>query len=531
VANETGLYDTAVEMAGVMVPAGVDAFRTNGYSVVGDGGAALYKRVISEPAHAGKVQTLEGAWWELVPDLGRVNVLCFAGGDIGAKFNAAVAYVVAVRQNSANTQFPDTAVIVIPAGTYTSTTTMEVLSAHNLVIEASGAVIRNLAGAHTVFKCIATGHMSVRGLKIDLRNNNLPSEAILLAGSNWHATFTDVGVQANTSNTNFAAVCAKQGNLSGFDDNDRNKGNFWTTFERFSVVRYSGADPNTVPVGIDLQGCSNAFRAIDCRFHGGGVGVLIRNQNGSATSGISNDVQLHYCAFEGGSAAVKFTSTVAAGVSGGSIFGCRFETMGSVLDVSGMTGSTPAPLWLAANTIISSTTNYVVGNANHFTSLDTSITPAFVTARLNNYSGAFFQVAGGAKAAVRAHAVQSAGGGSVSLERTDGTVDGLLSQKAGGGMDINSPSSNNIRISGLKGIASGGIHANNLRGTVATPASGNTVAVTLSPAEPDASYYIWVEADRNQGSMWVTSKATGGFTINSEAAFTSGGTINWLLVR
>src|SRR5690606_20667332 len=41
------------------------AFRTNGFAIVGDGGAALYKRVASEPTHAGKVMSADGAWWEL----------------------------------------------------------------------------------------------------------------------------------------------------------------------------------------------------------------------------------------------------------------------------------------------------------------------------------------------------------------------------------------------------------------------------------------------------------------------------------
>ncbi|MEM1344127.1 MAG: glycosyl hydrolase family 28-related protein, partial [Pseudomonadota bacterium] len=50
------------------VPAAVTAFRTTGYTSAGDGGGALYLRVGAEPAHAGKVQSGDGAWWELQPD-------------------------------------------------------------------------------------------------------------------------------------------------------------------------------------------------------------------------------------------------------------------------------------------------------------------------------------------------------------------------------------------------------------------------------------------------------------------------------
>lgn len=53
----------------------VPYIRTSGYSVIGDGGEALYKRVASEPAHTGKVQSADGAWWELA--VVSVNPLMF----------------------------------------------------------------------------------------------------------------------------------------------------------------------------------------------------------------------------------------------------------------------------------------------------------------------------------------------------------------------------------------------------------------------------------------------------------------------
>lgn len=39
--------------------------RTAGYGEPGDGGHALYRRAASEPTHPGKVQSADGAWWEL----------------------------------------------------------------------------------------------------------------------------------------------------------------------------------------------------------------------------------------------------------------------------------------------------------------------------------------------------------------------------------------------------------------------------------------------------------------------------------
>ncbi|MER8548333.1 hypothetical protein NKH41_21795 [Mesorhizobium sp. M1169] len=40
-----------------------------GYAAARDGGAACYRRVLSEPNHAGKVQSQDGAWWEIIGDV------------------------------------------------------------------------------------------------------------------------------------------------------------------------------------------------------------------------------------------------------------------------------------------------------------------------------------------------------------------------------------------------------------------------------------------------------------------------------
>jgi hypothetical protein len=53
---------TALQAANV--PAAVVGLRLLGYSTVGDGGGAHYKRVASEPAHPHKIQSADGAWWE-----------------------------------------------------------------------------------------------------------------------------------------------------------------------------------------------------------------------------------------------------------------------------------------------------------------------------------------------------------------------------------------------------------------------------------------------------------------------------------
>ncbi|MES0157598.1 hypothetical protein NKJ81_29155 [Mesorhizobium sp. M0018] len=69
------IYATKTGMAAFAVPADISALRVIGYSSAGDGGTALYKRAVSQPPHAGKFQSLDGAWWELAEPTINVQML------------------------------------------------------------------------------------------------------------------------------------------------------------------------------------------------------------------------------------------------------------------------------------------------------------------------------------------------------------------------------------------------------------------------------------------------------------------------
>lgn len=56
-------YDTIADVEAAQIGVVVLYLRTAGYYTPGDNGGALYKRVASEPQHAGKVQSEDGAWW------------------------------------------------------------------------------------------------------------------------------------------------------------------------------------------------------------------------------------------------------------------------------------------------------------------------------------------------------------------------------------------------------------------------------------------------------------------------------------
>lgn len=58
-------YETRTAAAEASISASINYVRTAGYASAGDGGGGLYKRVGSEPSHAGKFQSADGTWWEL----------------------------------------------------------------------------------------------------------------------------------------------------------------------------------------------------------------------------------------------------------------------------------------------------------------------------------------------------------------------------------------------------------------------------------------------------------------------------------
>lgn len=63
-------------MTAISIPASINAIFVGGYSTPGDGGAGIYKRVATQPTHAGKFTSADGAFWELV-FTGEVPGACF----------------------------------------------------------------------------------------------------------------------------------------------------------------------------------------------------------------------------------------------------------------------------------------------------------------------------------------------------------------------------------------------------------------------------------------------------------------------
>lgn len=151
------IYDTVVEMSSVTIPATVVAIRVNGYSSAGDGGAALYRKVASQPSHQGKFQTLDGAWWELAESQPRPQMFgVISGVDDTAIVQKAIDY------GASCVMFPDGNYAIQQIVPKTGTC---------LLAENRGAKFTAIGSSHVVF---LNGVSMVSIRNIFFQGNNTP---------------------------------------------------------------------------------------------------------------------------------------------------------------------------------------------------------------------------------------------------------------------------------------------------------------------------------------------------------------------
>lgn len=100
------IYATVVGMPSLEIPVGINAIRVNGYYAAGDGGGALYVKVNDEPAHGGKFQTADGAWWEISETSVNPRQFGARGDGVADDSNAFVAAASAFKE------------ITVPTGVY-----------------------------------------------------------------------------------------------------------------------------------------------------------------------------------------------------------------------------------------------------------------------------------------------------------------------------------------------------------------------------------------------------------------------------
>lgn len=502
------------------------------------------------PMAAPHIQAVDGRIVEVLPDGMRAyNIKAFGRSSVKESLEYAI---LAAKEDSSNASswLSDIPAVFVPPSDYVLDDTVVVSQVPNLVMETRGALFIQRDEGFSPFKFVASPNMQIKGLTFDMLNNSGPDEAILLAGQCAFSTFVDLRVLANSENPEFAFVRMKQGTPSGFNDDNRDVGNFWITFDRPWTRKRTGADTGGFAYAFDLQGSQNAIRINNGRLgHFTKAGVLIRNQNGSALSGITNDVQLLQTAFETYTGpAIKYVSEGKDGgaaptipIAGGAAIGCRFEdgdaVFESLLSAPGTVNNISQPFQFYGSTVISSVPKFATDNsALHYTNLGGSVTPSTPAVFLNHSGLRVLGVSGSGNPALSVQALQRSPGGSdgsVSIVRIDGTRDGGISQMPGGGIDIDGGSPGRVRVTGMNSISGTGTAGRNLRGrfTAATEDVGLTnKAITFPNAEPDASYYVMLTGNKDR-KLWWSSRTASGFTINTDTAWVAGDVVEWLLVR
>jgi hypothetical protein len=120
-------FASRADVALATIPAAVDTIRTDGYATPGDRGGGLYKRVGSQPSHIAKVQSADGAWWELTPERGEVTVEQFGGKADwdGATGTDNYAAFMAACQFYSDTDRDFTPIVQLGVGAYYSSLTIE----------------------------------------------------------------------------------------------------------------------------------------------------------------------------------------------------------------------------------------------------------------------------------------------------------------------------------------------------------------------------------------------------------------------
>jgi len=390
---------------------------------------------------------------------------------------------------------------------------------HTLTVIGHGAEITT-AGAISGLKLTGgstLGGVSVHGLKINHRNNTLCTFGFELEQT-WHARLIDCKVVANEDVAGYAAVSLANGTSS-----DPTTGCFWTEINQLQVRKQSGGDNGNITVGVLLKGAANATT-----IRGGSLGNCVTPVLHTFHAGetyLANGLLVDGVAIEGYTTAYHQLSN--GGYVAVRLVNNRFELGTTVFSFTGGGASSQHPFF-AGNVFISNAGAYI-NNPDDlpYIAYDASITPDYVADTPHFSSPVFIQSLQGADMPL---IVKTAGGGrGIQLENGSGVRVALLSWTGTGNEAalIGDPT-DGLEFQNIRSISATATPGDNLRGS-ATFATSGTVSVSFGTDEPDATYFLAISGDVDE-NFWVTSKAVGGFTINSDNALSTA-TVDWVLIR
>lgn len=313
-------HDSRPALGAAIVPAGIGHVFLRGYAEAGDGGAAHYKRVASEPSHFGKIQSSDGAWWELAetrPTPQMFGALADNSNDDLEAINRCGHFVNAKGLG----------LLYIPNGTYrvdTSATGVAAQPDHGFVgiVVYDGMTIRGQSREETIIKSIdgvgrhliipVTGAVSyqIESLTLD---GNKATHATGTAGIRLHSENNDVRIHNVRTRNNLSygigvaydavtpltdlnmhvSDCIIEDNgTDGFDCKISHR-----AFLERIVSRNNGN------AGIDVRG--HYVVTSDCLAHGNGTWGISVGRVTSDQSGIAHHQSVNCIAHDNGSAGFR----------------------------------------------------------------------------------------------------------------------------------------------------------------------------------------------------------------------------------
>lgn len=399
-----------------------------------------------------------------------------------------------------------------------------VLSAYGVELYTTGAIYALTVTGGSL------GGLDIVGLTHVNTTDSLALGGINLSGTQncrvigcWTEVSTAIGASAS-----YGAVI-----LQPSDPTNDNTGAFWNKVIDCGVRASSGN--NCIEYGVLILGACNATVVRGGNYSSCVNGVGILNQIGGSNTGtLANAVVICENAFEGNANSIngvfvngQSSAASGANITGLRIYGNRGESLTNFVSFNNFTEDSPVPPFIFGNYLVSSVSNYVVnGSSITICTLDPSVTPAWGLAAPNTWlrgNGTWrFDSIDSTHDAVVAGAQNSGSG----FGLYNGTTRlASLRMRTGGGAYMDAPGG--LFLRDISSISASSTEAKNLRGT-ASFSSGTTVAVSFGTAESDSSYYITLSGNA-AGYCWVTSKGTGGFTINCSNS--NSNSVDWILVR
>lgn len=179
--------NTRASITTTNVPAPVLFIRTAGYTTVGDGGGALYKRISTPvPVQAWHVQSQDGAWWQLAEKI--INPLMFGalGNDAADDTAALVAWIAATAALGGSAH--------LPTGTYRISAGLSITAGMKIYGDGFWSIIRLMTATQNGFAINTDYAVHISGLYLTIGVTKTDGAGIYVTAptSNTGSTFKNL---------------------------------------------------------------------------------------------------------------------------------------------------------------------------------------------------------------------------------------------------------------------------------------------------------------------------------------------------